>query len=1199
MSCFLRTRLYNENQSNGSSYRERSDGVIITFHGHLKFGALRFENLDVKMWMKSLRCSNTALNQQRTVVAEVAGTWRKEKNTRKRLGIFEIPSDSAIKLHIGQDSKNASGGLFYAVVNILGFRSSVDVNISYDGLEFHAKGKVYGMLHASAIFKSGLLSWEDQRYIASGSFENKVPESNVYHLLNTELVTLSREIFSTIQKRLELSADTIQRAKSRLSDVQILRYEWLKKVEEVKKEYNEAKDRLGLEERNLQKLFVSVKEKSEEIRLLNEELSEICEVNVCRKVCQKGRSNSTCWNHVIVKRSKMCSATCHETKKTRLKPFRVDAMCKSEQCKRIHQKHSFWGDFTSIVLLPVAPLGFYLRHKIYDSNKGHWNCKASPRKCEKQNFDYHYEYFAIPCKERCQEQFVKSSIEKPCNDVDCASFVPNITCIKENTLCTKLRKDALEKISKFKANAVSILKNLDNAQQNISLWKMKKERLSIKVQSTSTSLTMYQNAVQSLEKAYNVTMENRKRKLKILEKSLMLRKLLNELGESFVRIENITFRVKVSAGLDSKLIPINVTVTLNGTQRRVVSTVFDFTNFNRSLRSTAKEILAVYMGDVSRLSRKKRSTESKSPTNDNLQFYTFQIFHRLCLEFSIYKQTLYDVATSIYTLSANTQKLLKEDENQRENSSINISTIFEKFNVNKTKAMEMGVDVNYDSYSNVLENDPVLLEAHSFQNEVIKNSVVKSSSTLLYKNWLATMESIFETISEECSGFDDCLKYTFDRLFEITVDTGLRSANVLRLQIQEVERKFFNLTRKPDMLIDDAFHISRDILQILENMTGAEDVCAQAPNITEHPVPFTELTVNETLVLRCNATGDSLVYQWRFNSEILKNKSSNILRTNKLTERHSGNYSCDVSNHVARVTSIIALVVVGTSPSIVRHPPSRRNVILSEYDSIHCQVKKDERNITYQWWFKPFTSSSFIMLPNEKFSYLNFAPVKIGHKGWYYCKVFNKFGHTISKKSFVEVLMYSLPVPAAKVSITVISKSRASDASTFYRDILTEVLDSRFSTVSDNTRLSNERIKELNPTGCKSFAQGDERLDRIEICDWTFMLIGNNVSSMIALSGSPSEQNKNVISSVMELKNFIGRVMNETNTDGIAFALGKTNYSVQENSLEMIGMSFLCPRRQILVTEVYKCGKLFACFFYEMFFDKMVHALISSQSQRM
>ena len=245
MSCFLRTRLYNEKQSNSSSYRERSDGVIITFHGHLKFGALRFENLDVKMWMKSLQCSNTTLNLQRTVVA---GAWRKEKNTRKRLGIFEIPSDSAIKLHIGQDSKNASGGSFHAVVNILGFRSSVDVNISHDGLEFYAKGKVYGMFHASAIFKSGLLSWEDQRYIASGSFESKIAVGNVYHLLNTELATLSREIFSTIQKRLELSADTIQRAKSRLSDAQILRDEWLKKVEEITEKHNEVKDQLGLEE---------------------------------------------------------------------------------------------------------------------------------------------------------------------------------------------------------------------------------------------------------------------------------------------------------------------------------------------------------------------------------------------------------------------------------------------------------------------------------------------------------------------------------------------------------------------------------------------------------------------------------------------------------------------------------------------------------------------------------------------------------------------------------------------------------------------------------------------------------------------------------------------------------------------------------------------------------------------------------------
>ena len=345
---------------------------------------------------------------------------------------------------------------------------------------------------------------------------------------------------------------------------------------------------------------------------------------------------------------------------------------------------------------------------------------------------------------------------------------------------------------------------------------------------------------------------------------------------------------------------------------------------------------------------------------------------------------MYYSAKSIYSLSLEIQQRLKEDDTKKENPFGHIISIFEEVVINRTKAMELGIDVNYDSYSNALANDHVLREANSLQKEVVENDFVKSSSELLYKNWFATIQSIFETISDECSSFDDCLKYAIDSLSEINIDTGLPSAKRLHTQIEHIAKAVYNLTRKSDMSINDAVHLSKNILQMLKNMSGSADVCAQAPNITEHPAPFTELVVNETLVLRCNATGDALVYQWRLNAETLKNQSSKTLRINKINEQHSGNYSCEVSNHVASAISISAWVVVGTSPSIVHHP-SRRNSILSEYDSIHCLVEKDRRNATYQWWFKAFESSSCTVLANERFSYLNFAPVKTDHRGWYFC----------------------------------------------------------------------------------------------------------------------------------------------------------------------------------------------------------------------
>ena len=1590
--------------------------------------------------MENRRCLNTDTGRQSGIVAQLIGNYQ-EGTKPKKLGIFHIPTDSEVNFNLGQDSRVASRGSFLGLVNVLGFKNIVNVDISQDGLKFRTKGKIHDMFDVSAIFNSRLVSWNDQRFTATGVFEGETVDGSLHRVLENELTRYSTEILAKVEARLELSTETEERAKYRLREVQILQDEWLKKFQEVKKEYDEAEYQLDSAEYNLNTLLELAEEFSDEIQLLKDELNKLCKVKHCPKICQKGRSCYTCWEYVISTKMGKCPATCHNTKQERIAPFIMDAICKNEHCKRIHTVHSWLGDLLGLVVgvggtllgLPpqisfgigrsvskftrsvkkgdldfgaltdgvtgilsaagaskeflgaskvfssvakgnrnlgsiagglvnsfsdhfpeeiqqaykdvknirnkfesvvkhefispikdtigsivtdeiISPLedkvgsivkdeiispvkekaggllnsfadhvpgevqeayknlknipkkiesvakdelsavkdktgGLLnsfadhvpgevqeaykdlknipkkiesvakdefispikdnigsivtdeiispvedkigsivkdeiispvkdktesfakdeivtpIKHKIdsftesevispvkdqkrirsYSENQtrshvkrktrsivedkvispaedkmgsflqgqipshtkdkirahtlsfkkhisgqindhvqraknvkselslfgkekirahtlsfkkhisgqindyvqtaknvrselslfgkgikgklrsfaknkimapiknkfksalssaavsaakkvvgkavpivggvsslvqkseGHWECTFKNETCTKERFKYKYTHTPYTCEIPCEQRHIAKSIQKSCcSVVSCASFVANVTCISENAFCKKARGDALDQLLKVKANAAKILASLDRAQQNISFWERKMRRLHIKKRSVSRSLQAYKTATRSLEEAYNVTVENRKRKLKILARPLMLKDFFNKLGLFLVKVEDIKFKVRVSAKHNLTLLPINMTVSLNGTRHQKLSTILDFTNFNRSLRSITKDILDLYIGDVSRLSRKKRSIKNTNSSTEDSKFYTLQTFHRLCSEFSNHKQTLFEVFASLFNLSSEIQQFRENDTQKLAPSIANSSAIFERVSINQTKAKELGVDISYNSYSNVLESDPELLEAIGFQDDVLGETIeaVESSSKLLYKNWLATMENIFESISEECSGFDDCLKYTIDSLAEITFDASLINAEKLRAQIGNVETKVFNLTRQSDMSVSDALYISQDILQILENMTGVENVCAQAPNITEHPAPFTNLGVNDSLVLRCNATGDSLTYQWRFNGDILENQYTNILRLNRTSPLHSGNYSCDVSNHVAKATSILALVVISTRPLIVHHPAQRRNFILSEDDSLQCQVQKNARNITFQWWFKPFKSSFFMALPNETFSHLSFAPVKSHHEGWYFCNVSNLFSHTISKTSFVRVLKYTLPVPAAKLTLTVISKSRSSNKSVYYQDTLAKVLASRLPNTNNNSQRVEERIRELHSTGCRIITRHDG-FDRKEICDWTFSAVGENVTSNATLTSATSQQMLRIISATFKIKKALAKLGNETNTGTITFTVNKTNYSVQKHSLGIMAMSLLCPKRQFLVENVYKCGKFF------------------------
>ncbi|XP_028408855.1 uncharacterized protein LOC114531443 [Dendronephthya gigantea] len=700
---------------------------------------------------------------------------------------------------------------------------------------------------------------------------------------------------------------------------------------------------------------------------------------------------------------------------------------------------------------------------------------------------------------------------------------------------------------------------------------MKREKLSIRILSAKRSFDAYEEAVRNLEKAYNITKENRLKKNRILTKTMMLKNFTSEQSQSHIKITDIGFETKVLPQQDTNVLLLNIKLQLIK-KKQELSTLLDFQNLKRSLRSIAKEILGEYVDENAQVTRKKRSTLNKNDLN--FEFYTLQSFHRLCSEFSNYKETLSEVVTSLFEMAKNLQKLRNEELERKKSLLINGSAILENFNVNGNK---YDIAVNYDSYLNALETDPEVSEAKNVQNEALENEfgAVRSSSILFNKNWLATMESMFAEYSGECSGFEDCMKYIFDGLLDITIGSSALNGDKLREQILNLERKFFNLTSKSDMSVNEAVHVSRDLLRDVKDMSGVEDVCAHAPNITQQPEPFTELGVNETLVLSCGATGDFLVYQWRFNGEVLTNQRTNILRINNTSPSHSGNYSCDASNHIAKASSIVAVVVIGTPPLIVAHPIRRLNVVLSEYSSLHCKVEEDARNTSFQWWFKSPNSSSFVLIPNEKFSYLSFVPVKLHNEGWYFCNVSNSFGHTISKLSFVQVLKYSLPVPVAKLSLTIISKYPRNETLMNYRDALANNLESRLVILKQRLTSGGELLKDLHATECNIITEYNDELERTQICDWTFRVFGENVTSTNKFKGSAESQDaEKLLNASYNLKNyFVEQIDNNLNAFRFNFFLGNSNHSTMRNSLRVLGISLICPKGQFFVDNVYKCAQ--------------------------
>ena len=690
--------------------------------------------------------------------------------------------------------------------------------------------------------------------------------------------------------------------------------------------------------------------------------------------------------------------------------------------------------------------------------------------------------------------------------------------------------------------------------------------------------------MRSLEKAYNVTVEARKRKLEILAKPLRLRELLDESQQSvvMVNIEHIRFNVKVSAGRGNTLLPISITFKSNRT-RETLATVLDFKRLNTSLRSVAKEILSTSIGDLSSVSRKRRSVEDTRDSSYDQRFLALKNYHRLCSEFTNYEHTLYDVVSSLQNLTSES-RILQENLRKRNHSlSFNVSDVFSRFSVNHTMALKLGiVPANVSYMVNNLTSYPELSEANELEREATEDGrePLYLATKLLVYNWYAIMEDIFNesSIANECSGMEDCLMYTIDNLYEIYSDIDLPKAPQVRQHISAIKIKLTKLTQSVDMSIDDAAEISSEILTILRDMAKVNEICASPPNVTEHPKAFTEIGVGETVSLTCNATGSALVYKWRFNGNILQDQSTNILLIKNTTVSNTGNYTCEVSNHIATDISIPASVTVHPPPSITVEPEDHLSVALTNDGSLQCLAESSDRNITYQWWFKSVNSTSFFPLQNETFPYLNFAPMKSTHEGWYFCNVANAYGSSISRTSFVKALHFTLPIPAVTLSLTVISLTAHHNTTAIHKLNANsyEEMRSRISELlsSFGNHSTGTQVRNLHPITCwLRNSRNNKSRDSVEVCQWEFRYMGKNVTSNSSVNEEFEINARKVMNASLDVKQEVGELVNATNNGSLSLSFDNQTYLVEKHSVSVHQFYLYCPVGQTLVQADFNCGK--------------------------
>ena len=810
-----------------------------------------------------------------------------------------------------------------------------------------------------------------------------------------------------------------------------------------------------------------------------------------------------------------------------------------------------------------------------EQKDGHWKCGVVQVKCEKGRYEYEYEHIPYECKKSCVIETINRTIEKSCcKSVACASFVVNTTCVVENAICKKARIDVLEKISKAKSQAKEMLKDLEYAKSNVSYWNMKMQKRHSRVLRQQRWVNMTLRSARSLEKTYNSTVESKKQLEKLLFKPLKIMSLFNEQLTSAdgIKIKEIRFKTKVFPGSDNTLLPIVITVESNGSLWQT-STAFDFGKFNASLKSVAEEILVDISGNVFTGLRKKRSIDFYTSHVDALLF-SLKKYNSYCTKFTNYHEFLYNVAQSLLNISSE-HFLVQNALSQSYHSATNTTNLL------NTLSKE-----GYYFHANGFEDDLELAEAFELQQEEIRQNYksLNLTSKLLIYNWFVTVEDMFNSsrMNYECSGMSDCTMHMLDSLLQMFAVIEADGVDHAQQQIKNIGIQLEYLSNSTNTTVEEGLKISTEILSILEKIKELEMVCAQSPNITKQPEPITEIGVGKVLVLNCEASGTALLYSWTFNGKTLEAKKTNVLTIKNTTVSNSGNYTCIVSNHIAREKSIPAVVVIHQPPIIIKEPVEYLVAVLAEDYSLQCEAEETSNNVSYQWWFNPVNATApFSPLPNEIFPCINFSPMKTKHEGWYFCHVSNSYGQTTSRISFVKSLSFTLPVPTAVLSFSLDTQTEnvnlansSVDASKFADyDVFSSHIMKLILTGNDFSDSVYVYVENLRPIDCLSRKKKNESNGNVGICSWEFQYIGRNVTSNVTIDNDFTVNAGMVINASQELSTTVQRLINATNNGSLSFPMANNIYFIRANSITIQKYSLMCTRSQVLLQNDFKCGK--------------------------
>ncbi|CAG2197544.1 unnamed protein product [Mytilus edulis] len=264
-----------------------------------------------------------------------------------------------------------------------------------------------------------------------------------------------------------------------------------------------------------------------------------------------------------------------------------------------------------------------------------------------------------------------------------------------------------------------------------------------------------------------------------------------------------------------------------------------------------------------------------------------------------------------------------------------INNINRTINIDNLTAESLGISTDYalrefnltdedirnaiDNATDMSSDDSFLSQMANISNiaaELLDSQMADAESISVIDHWIHGMtntskEFFYET---DCSGFQDCILYSFFHLHDILDDETIPDLEYSRNIITTLEDQFSELIVNSSRSITDTNRLLIEVTELLTRLNNANLFCTVPPNVSI-AVPNTIALLGSSISIICNVIGDPKAFiSWYHNGTLLFGANQDELLLINIQQPQEGTYKCIAENIVANVSSNDTQIFVKECP---------------------------------------------------------------------------------------------------------------------------------------------------------------------------------------------------------------------------------------------------------------------------------------------